>query len=95
MLNESHSTARPTFRKVGRLKIIKLRVRHNKFIRNKKISGVKGYELSHGKLKRMTTIEKRHRKIAARKAKIKIRMRLRQSLRKRKQSLRKRHAMGY
>jgi hypothetical protein len=83
------------FRKLGRLKVVKIRVRHNKVIRNKKISGVKGYEMSHGKLKRMTTLEKRHRHRAAIKARIKIRSKKAQSLRKRKQSLRKRHAMGY
>jgi hypothetical protein len=80
--------------KTGRTKLVRLRIRGGKIQRRKKLSGVKGWTFRGGKLTRMSPIERRNRKMAARRSKFKRRAKLRQSLRKRKMSLRKRRAMG-
>jgi len=78
----------------GRTKIVRVRIRGGKVQRRKKLSAVKGYTIRGGKLTRMSPQERRHRKMAARRAKVKRRGKLRQALRKRKMSLRRRKAMG-
>lgn len=80
--------------KTGRTKLVRVRVRKGKIQRRKKLSAVKGWTIRGGKLTRMSPQERRHRKLAARRAKIKRRSKLRQSLRKRSMSLRRRKAMG-
>lgn len=80
--------------KMGRTKLVRVRIRGGKIQRRKKLSAVPGYTTRGGKLIRMSPIERRHRKMAARKSKFKRRAKLRQALRKRKMSLRKRSAMG-
>ena len=80
--------------KQGRTKLTRVRVRGGKVQRRRKSSAVKGYTIRGGKLVRMSSAERRHRKMAARRAKFKRRAKLRQALRKRKMSLRKRRAMG-
>jgi hypothetical protein len=80
--------------KIGRAKLIKLRVRGGKVQRRKKLSDVKGYTLRSGQMVRMSTTERRNRRMAARKAKIKRRTKINQILRKRKISLRKRRNIG-
>jgi hypothetical protein len=80
--------------KTGRTKIIRVRVRGGKVQRRKKVSSVPGFTYRNGKLVRMSPLEKRHRKMGARKAKLKRRGKLSTILRKRKVSLRKRKAMG-
>jgi len=80
--------------KMGRTKIIRVRVRKGKVQRRKKLSAVKGYTLRGGRLVRMSAIERRHRKMGARRAKFKRRAKMSQSLRKRRMSLRKRHSLG-
>ena len=80
--------------KSGRTKLIRVRVRKGKVQRRKRFSAVKGYTIRGGRMMRMSSMEKRHRKIGARKGKIKRRGKLRQALRKRKVSLRKRRSMG-
>ena len=80
--------------KTGRTKLIRVRVRGGKVQRRIKKSNVPGFVLRGGKLQRMSSLERRHRKLAARKSRFKRRAKLQQSLRKRKMSLRKRHAMG-
>lgn len=80
--------------KMGRVKVIKLRVRGGKVQRRKKVSAVKGYTIRGGKLKRMSMAERMHRKRAARRAKVKRRAKLARALMKRKRSLRKRKALG-
>jgi hypothetical protein len=80
--------------KIGRAKLIKLRVRGGKVQRRKKLSDVKGYTLRGGRMVRMSTTERRNRKMGARKAKIKRRTKINQILRKRKISLRKRRNIG-
>jgi hypothetical protein len=80
--------------KMGRTKMIRLRIRGGKVQRRKKLSAIKGYTTRGGKLVRMSPVERRNRKMASRRSKFKRRAKLRQSLRKRKMSLRRRSAMG-
>jgi hypothetical protein len=80
--------------RMGRTKLVKVRVRKGKVQRRKKLSAVKGYTIRGGKLTRMSPLERRHRKMSAKRSKFKRRAKLRQSLRKRRISLRKRTALG-
>ena len=80
--------------KMGRTKMIRVRIRGGKIQRRKKLSAVQGYTTRGGKLVRMSPVERRNRKMASRRSKFKRRAKLRQSLRKRKMSLRRRSAMG-
>lgn len=80
--------------RMGRTKLIKVRIRKGKIQRRKKLSAVKGYTIRGGKLTRMNPMERRHRKLAAKRSKFKRRAKLRQALRKRRMSLRRRTAMG-
>lgn len=80
--------------KMGRTKLVRVRIRGGKIQRRKKLSAVQGYTTRGGKLVRMSPMERRHRKMAAKRSKFKRRAKLRQALRKRKMSLRKRSAMG-
>jgi hypothetical protein len=80
--------------RIGRKRLIRVRVRKGKIQRRKTFSAVPGYTIRDGKMVRMSFTERRHRKMAARRAKFKRRAKLTQSLRKRKISLRKRGSMG-
>jgi hypothetical protein len=80
--------------RMGRTKLIRVRIRGGKVQRRKKVSAVKGYTMRGGKLTRMSAQERRKRKMGARKAKFKRRAKMSQSLRKRRRSLMKRRAMG-
>lgn len=80
--------------RMGRTKLVKVRIRKGKIQRRQKLSAVKGYTIRGGKMTRMMPMERRNRKLAARRSKFKRRAKLRQSLRKRRMSLRKRTAMG-
>ncbi len=80
--------------KIGRAKLIKIRIRGGKVQRRKKLSAVKGYTIRNGKMIRMSSTELRNRRMGARKAKIKRRSKMNQILRKRKISLRKRRTIG-
>ena len=80
--------------RMGRTKLVRIRIRAGKVQRRKKFSSVPGYTIRGGKLVRMSAQERRHRKMGARRAKIKIRSKKNQILRKRTMSLRKRKAMG-
>ncbi len=80
--------------RMGRTKVVRVRIRNGKVQRRRKLSSVKGYTIRGGKMIRMSPIERRNRKIGARRSKFKRRAKLRQSLRKRKMSLRRRTAMG-
>ena len=77
--------------RMGRVSLVKARIRGGKIQRRKKISAVKGYTLRGGRLTRMSAQEKLRRKRGARRGKIKrrakasrIRMRFQRSLRRRK-----------
>lgn len=80
--------------KLGRTKMVRLRVRKGKVQRRKKFSSVKGYTIRGGRLVRMSAQERIHRKRGARRAKVKLRGKRNMILRKRNISLRKRRAMG-
>lgn len=80
--------------RMGRTKMVKVRIRKGKIQRRKRVSAVKGYTIRGGKLTRMSPTERRHRKMGARRSKFKRRAKLRQSLRKRKISDRRRTALG-
>ena len=80
--------------KMGRTKLIRVRIRKGKVQRRVKKSAVQGFTIRGGKLTRMSPQERRHRKMAARRSKFKRKSKLRQSLRKRVLSIRKRKAMG-
>ena len=80
--------------KMGRMKLIRVRVRKGKVQRRIKKSAVPGFTVRSGKLVRMTPLERRHRKMGARTAKFKRRHELQQSIRKRKVALRRRKALG-
>ena len=80
--------------KMGRMKLVRVRIRKGKVQRRRKVSGVKGFTLRGGKMIRMSPMERRNRRMAARKSKFKRRAKLGQALRKRKMSLRRRSSMG-
>ncbi len=80
--------------KMGRTKLVKIRIRGGKVQRRKKVSGIKGYTMRGGRMIRMSPQERRNRKMAARKSKFKRRAKLGQALRKRKMSLRRRGSLG-
>ena len=80
--------------KMGRTKLVKIRIRGGKVQRRKKVSGIKGYTMRSGRMIRMSPQERRNRKMAARKSKFKRRAKLGQALRKRKMSLRRRGSLG-
>lgn len=80
--------------RMGRTKVVRVRIRNGKVQRRRKLSAVKGYTIRGGRMTRMSPMERRNRKIGARRSKFKRRAKLRQSLRKRKMSLRRRTAMG-
>jgi len=80
--------------RMGRMKMVRVRIRKGKVQRRKKVSAVKGFTMRHGQMVRMSPMERRHRKMAARLSKFKRRAKLGQALRKRKMSLRRRSSMG-
>ena len=80
--------------RMGRTKLVRVRIRAGKVQRRKKLSAVKGYTIRGGRMIRMSSQERRHRKMAARRAKFKRRAKMQQSLRKRKRSLMRRRALG-
>jgi len=80
--------------RMGRMKLVRVRIRKGKVQRRKKLSAVKGFTLRGGRMIRMSPMERRHRKMAARRSKFKRRAKLGQALRKRKMSLRRRNSMG-
>ena len=80
--------------RMGRTHLVRIRIRGGKVQRRVKKSSVPGFTIRGGKLIRMSSMERRHRKMAARRAKFKRRAKMKQSLRKRKMSLRKRGNYG-
>lgn len=90
-ISEARST---NVMKVGRTKVVKVRIRGGKVQRRKKVSAVKGFTIRGGKMVRMNPSERLHRKMGARRAKIKRRAKLARSLIKRRRSLLKRKSMG-
>ena len=77
-----------------RIKIVKVRFRNGKIQRRKRVSAVKGYTIRGGRLVRMSQQEKMHRKMGARRGKIKRRAKMARAIMNRKRTMRRRHAMG-
>lgn len=94
LVEELESLDESNVTKMGRLKMIKARIRGGKVQRRVRKSAVAGMILRGNKLVRMSPSEKRARKMGARKAKFKRRAKLARALLKRKRSLMKRKAMG-
>lgn len=94
LYEDDESISEANIQKMGRTKLVRVRVRNGKVQRRKKLSNVKGFTYRGGKLVRMSPMERRNRKMAARRVKIKLRSKRSQILRKRKLSLRRRKAMG-
>ena len=80
--------------RMGRTKLIRVRIRKGKVQRRIKKSAVPGYTVRSGKIVRMSPLERRHRKMAAKRSKFKRKSKIRQAMRKRSVSIRKRKAMG-
>jgi hypothetical protein len=80
--------------RMGRTKLIRVRIRKGKVQRRIKKSAVPGFTIRGGKLKRITPQEHRHRMMAVKRSKFKRRAKLKQSMRKRQRSIMKRKAMG-
>ncbi len=79
----------------ARVKVVALRIRNGQVQRRKRVSNVPGFTLRGGKLTRMSPIERRRRKLGARKAKIKRRAKIQQIVRKRARSIKQRKRLGY
>jgi hypothetical protein len=80
--------------KMGRTKIIRVRIRKGKVQRRIRKSTVKGYEMKHGSLSRMSYQERRHRKMGARLAKFKRRSHQAQTNIKRQRTAMRRKGLG-
>jgi hypothetical protein len=91
---EEEELSEANVQKMGRTKLIRVRFRGGKLQRRVKKSAVPGFTIRGGRLVRMSPVERRKRKLAARRSKFKRRAKLRQALRKRTLTLRKRKAMG-
>jgi hypothetical protein len=91
---EEEDLSEANIQKMGRTKLIRVRIRKGKVQRRIKKSSVPGFTIRGGRLVRMSPLERRRRKLAARRSKFKRRAKLRQSLRKRSLALRRRKAMG-
>lgn len=89
-----HLTEASGVMKLGRMKLIRARIRNGKVERRKKVSAVKGFTLRGGKLVRMSPSEKMHRKMGARRGKIKRRAKQARALIKRRRSMMKRKSLG-
>lgn len=70
-------------------KKVKVRIRNGKVQRNKKVINKSGYKLVHGQPKRMSPMERRHRKISQRRGARKRKAKLSKALRKRRISIRR------
>jgi len=81
-------------RRIGRLNFVRIRVRHGKIQRNRRVSAVKGYTFRHGHLIRMRPSERLHRRLAARRAKIKRRAKRSQTRRHLIIAMRRRKSLG-
>jgi hypothetical protein len=80
--------------KMGRTKLIRVRIRKGKIQRRKTLSATKGYTIRGGHLTRMSPLEHRHRMVSAKRAKFKRLVKMQQIVRNRSRSLRKRHNLG-
>lgn len=80
--------------KMGRVKLIRVRIRGGKVQRRVKKSGVKGYTLRGGKLKRITVAQRMKMKRVQKRAAIKRRAKMARAIMKRKRSMRRLRSLG-
>lgn len=80
--------------KQGRTVLIRRRIRKGKVQRMIRKSAVKGFTLRHGKITRIPAAKRIHMRIVQRRAARKRKAHMQSTLRKRKQSMRKRKAYG-
>ena len=80
--------------KIGRKRIVRVRVRKGKIQRNKTFSNQPGWTIRGGKLVRMSYKERVDRSLGSTRSKFKRAAKIKQTIRKRKTSLRKRGALG-
>lgn len=92
VLNE---TINRNIQKAGRINIVRGRIRNGKVQRRKRVSGVQGYEVQGNRVVRISQMERRNRRLGARRAKIKRRSKQSQINRKTKLALRKRKSLGF
>jgi hypothetical protein len=85
---------RKTVRRIGRLNYISIRVRRGKVQRRKKVSAVKGWTLRGGHFIRIRASERLHRRLGARRAKIKRRAMKSRIRRRTAFAMRKRRSLG-
>lgn len=93
-LEEDETIEEANIIRQGRVKLIRVRIRGGKVQRRVKKSAVKGFTLSGGKLKRITTMQKIKMKRVQKRAAIKRRAKMSRTIMKRKRSIRKLRAMG-
>lgn len=86
--------AEANVQKMGRRKLVRVRIRKGKVQRRKMVSSVKGFTIRGGKLVRMPQAERLKRRLSQRKAKFKRRAKLARSLIKRKRAMLKRKSLG-
>lgn len=84
----------PAVQKMGRMKIVRIRIRKGKVQRRKRLSAVKGFVFRGGKMTRMSPTERRKRKLGARRAKIKRKAMKARIAVKTKRAMRRRKALG-
>lgn len=94
MTEESEKLTEADVMRRGRITVIRRRIRKGKLQRNIKRSAIKGFTIKQGKVTRIPAAQRIRMRMKARRAAIKRRAKLQQSLRKRKMSMRKRKAMG-
>ncbi len=96
LLNEIFGNAleEGNVQKMGRTSLIRVRIRNGKVQRRVKKSAVKGFTVRNGKLTRMSPKERRNRQMAAKRSKFKRKSKLKQAMRKRTISIRRRKALG-
>lgn len=94
-IDEAKKKKSRNVQKMGRVKVIRVRIRGGKIQRRKKLSAVKGFTLRGGKVKRISPVERRKRKMGARRAKFKRRAKQSRIRTKLRRSLRRRKSLGY
>jgi hypothetical protein len=80
--------------KQGRTILIRRRIRKGKLQRNIRKSAVKGFTVHHGKITRIPMARRIHMRITQRRAARRRKAHMQQTIRKRKQSMRKRKSFG-
>lgn len=102
LLDEEKETLKESYKKwlnstclnEARFKITKVKIRRGKVLRRHKSSTMPQYTFRGGKMTRMSSKERRNRRVSQRKGKIKRRAKMKRALIKRKRSLRRLKNLG-